>query len=105
MSKKTIKSLSDLEREIAVQKLKVKYLEQQMDQNFEHLQKNYGSMFKKSLVNVTIDGGSLASSLVRNVLGNERLQQTFGTAVGKVGDRLADWIASLTDKLSKKEEK
>ena len=105
MPNNTIRTIHDIDKAIVRQKARAKLLEQKMDQQFEHLQENYASMVKNSLFKINIGGDSLVGSLLQNILGNERLQKSFGSVLGKAGDRFADWIDKFTDKMTKKEEK
>jgi site-specific recombinase len=105
MPNNTFKTIHDIDKAIVRQKAKAKLLEQKMDQQFEHLQENYGSMVKNSLFKINIGGESIVGNLLQNILGNERVQRSVGSVLGKAGDRFADWMDKFTDKLSKKEEK
>lgn len=105
MSNNSIKTIHDIDKAIVRQKAKAKLLEQKMDQQFEHLQENYAAMVKNSLFKINIGGESLVGSLLQNILGNERLQKSFGSVLGKAGDRFADWMDKFTDKLGKKDDK
>ena len=101
---KRIRTLDHLENEIYRQKLKSKSLENKMDENFEYLQHNYGSMFRNSIFKSDSTGESFAGTAFRNIMGNERVQDAFAKIANPLVERAAEWIDNFLGKMGKKEE-
>jgi len=101
---KRIRTLDQLENEIYRQKLKSKTLGNKLDENFEYLQHNYGSMFRNSFFKSSNTGESFAGTAFRSIFGNERVQDAFAKIANPLVERAAEWIDNLLGRMGRKEE-
>lgn len=97
-----IRSIKDLDKAIALKKNKARELEDRINNRFEYLQEHYPSLVKNSIFKITLGGDSPVGSIINTILGHDRIQKTMNNALGTLGEKFADWIERLTDKMSKK---
>jgi len=96
---KNIHSLDSLEREIYRLKLEAKDLEDKMDYNFEQLQENFTSMAMNSLCGKKKNKEDGKDDLFGSFLKNEQLNAVADKITDHIGNRAADGIDKLIDKL------
>ena len=99
---KPIETLDALEKEIYRQRIKAKRLEKKFDENFDYLQGNYSSLVKNSIFK-SRTGESLVTSIIRSVIGHERLQEALVKLATPLADKAAGWVDHLVNRMSKKE--
>jgi hypothetical protein len=99
---KQIQTLDALERELFRQRLKAKTLESKLDENFNYLQDNYSTLVKNSIFR-SGEGENMVSSIIRSLVGHERLQEALVKLANPLADKAAGWIDSLIGRMNKKE--
>lgn len=100
---KHLRSLDALEKEIYRQRLKAKILEKKLDENFDYLHDNYSSLVKNSIFKSGEATESIAISIIRSLVGHERLQEALVKLANPLADKAAGLIDSLLARISKKE--
>ncbi len=96
---KNIHSLQSLEKEIYKLQLKAKAIEQELDENFEHLQDNFHGMAWNSLIRYKRSSQSWSAGIVQGILSQERLQDALARLVSWLADKLSEGADSLLDRL------
>ncbi|MHA4844653.1 hypothetical protein ACX0G7_10840 [Flavitalea antarctica] len=97
MPNNKIHNVETLEKAIAELELKKKLLEQKLDANGEHLQKNFMSMAFKSVVpKNSFETGPIAAA--GNFLKSEKLKEGFTKLAGSVTDMASEGIESILNR-------
>ena len=97
MPNSKIHNVESLEKAIAELELKKKLLENKLDENAEHLQKNFVSMAFKSVVpKNTFDTGPIAAA--GNFLKSDKLRDGFTRLVSSVTDMASDRVESIINR-------
>lgn len=99
---KRIHSLDSLEKEIYRQKLRAKSLEKKLNDNFDYLQENYGSLVKNSILKSGNSGESIVGFIIRTFVGHEKLQEVLLRVANPLADKAAHWIDQLIARMGKK---
>lgn len=102
-SKKTSRSLDDLEDDIRRLRLKAQQLEGQLDENFQYFTEHSGSLFVRSLLPRKIEGETLTGNPILDPLfQNERLQKVMAKLADMLAERLGDGLNWLVNRVFKK---
>lgn len=96
---KEIHSLQKLEKEIYRLQLKAKNIEQQLDDNFDHLQDNFHGMAWNSLIRYKSSKQRWSAGVVQGLLSQERLQDALARIVSYLADKLSDGIEGLIGRI------
>jgi hypothetical protein len=97
MPNKKIHDVDSLEKAIAELELKKKLLEQKLNANGDHLQKNFMSMAFKSVVpKSTFETGPIAAA--GNFLKSDKLKDGFTKLAGSVTDMASEGIESILNR-------
>lgn len=99
-----INTLDKLERKIARLKARSKKLEQQLEENFDYLQDNYGSMVKSSIFRKTSSAAeNFSGFLIQSLVNQHPLQDALEKIIEHFTAKAASWIESLMNRASKDE--
>lgn len=97
-------TLDKLERKIAHLKARSKTLEQQLEENLDYLQDNYGSMVKSSIFKKTSSAGeNFSGFLIRSFVNQHQFQEALDRVIEHFAAKAAYWIDSLMNWVSKNE--
>jgi hypothetical protein len=89
-----IRDVESLEKAIEELELRKKVLEQKLDENGEHLQKNFVSMALKSVIPKTsFETGPLAAA--GNFLKSDRLKDGFHRLMGSVTEMASEGVENI----------
>jgi hypothetical protein len=94
---KDIHNIDSLERKIYRLKLEVKNIEESLDDNFIHLQKNFSSMVMSSFLSgwkKENRGGGLFNSFIKN----EAAATFFNNITAHIGDQVMENIGRLINR-------
>lgn len=104
MKSSHIHNLDTLEKEIYRLKLHSKKLEDNMDDNFNHLREHYGRMARNSFFSKKDNlKDALGAGIAGTFFRNERLQQVIDKIVNHLAEKATEGIDGLIDKLFKRE--
>lgn len=99
-----INTLDKLEKKIAHLKGRSKKLEQQIEQNFDYLQDNYGSMVKSSILRKTSSAAeNFTAFLMQSLVNQHPLQEALEKVIEHFAAKAASWIETLMNRASKNE--
>lgn len=99
-----INTLDKLEKKIAHLKARSKKLERQLEENFDYLQDNYGSMVKSSIFTKTSSAAeNFAGFLMQSLVNQHPLQEALGKVIDHFAAKAASWIESFMNRASKNE--
>ena len=99
-----INTLDKLESKIARLKAKSRKLEQQLEENFDFLQDNYGSMVKSSIFRKTSSAAeNFSGFLIRSFVNQHQFQEALDRVIEHFAAKAAYWIDSLMNWVSKNE--
>lgn len=89
-----IRNLSQLELEMEKMRLRMRHIEDRLDNNLTGLKENYGMMAFNSLVGSERKAKmhSFWSNMAGKLMEHPKLQHNIGKWVDKIADRLADGI-------------
>ncbi len=100
MTKRKIKDLNSLDREIQRLRMHKLALENELDRNMGKLRKNYGSMVLNSVFSqFSPASNNIWVSLISRILENEKLRSGLHTLVDKMTDKVGDGVNFATQKL------
>jgi hypothetical protein len=93
-----------LDEEIRRLRVKVRQLEEQIDENFSYFQQHSGSMFVRSLLPRRIENEEVLTGvrLLDKLLENERLQKVILRLADHVAESLGDALNWLINRIFKK---
>ncbi|HTF28530.1 MAG TPA: hypothetical protein VK625_06775 [Flavitalea sp.] len=104
MAETKIHDVQSLEKAIAELELKRKLLEQKLDSNGEHLQKNFVSMVFKSVIPTnSFETGPIAAA--GNFLKSDKLKDGFTRLVNSVSDLASEGVETIVNKFKGKKDK
>lgn len=99
-----IHNLESLDREIYHLQLEARKLEDQLDQNIDYLQENYGKLLRRSLFNkaasATEHSGSFRGQLFHSFMQNEKVQGVLEKVLETVGNKLAEFVDKLSSRFT-----
>ena len=99
-----INTLDKLESKIARLKAKSMKLEQQLEENFDFLQNNYGSMVKSSIFRKTSSAAeNFSEFLIQSLVNQHPLQEALEKVIEHFAAKAASWIKSFMIRASKNE--
>lgn len=97
-----IRNLDSLEKEIWRLKLEAKNTADKIENNFEYLQHNYGSMTMNSIFSRSSSKGeSVKEKIFTSFWENEKVQAGINKIVDHLADKTAEGIESLLNKIMK----
>ncbi|OQY95555.1 MAG: hypothetical protein B6D37_05125 [Sphingobacteriales bacterium UTBCD1] len=98
-----IKNLDSLEKEIYRLRLEAKNYEGKLEENLDHLQKNYASMTFNTVFSRSPDKESgkerIKEKIFSSIWENERIRSGIDKIIGHLADRASEGIESLIDKI------
>jgi hypothetical protein len=98
-----IKNLDTLEKEIYRLRLEGKEYEKKLEDNLDHLQKNYASMAINSVFRRSSAKESgkerIKEKIFSSIWDNERIRNGIDKIIGHLADRAAEGIETLIDKI------
>jgi hypothetical protein len=98
---KKFENLQSLDREIRRLKLKAKQMENDFDDNFDHLQENYLPMVLNSVLPEKIRYKGIPATIISLFLEHDRFRNTVIKLAEEVIDRVSDGIDYLSEKLKR----
>lgn len=95
-----IKNLDTLEKEIYRLRLEAKNYESKLEENLDHLQKNYASMTMNSIFNKTSSGKEkIKEKIFSSIWENEKVRNGLDKIISFLTDKTVEGIESLIDKI------
>lgn len=98
-----IKNLDTLEKEIYRLRLEAKSFERKLEDNLDHLQKNYASMAINSVFGKSSEKESgkekIKEKIFTSIWENEKIRNGIDKIIGHLADRAAEGIENLIDKI------
>lgn len=94
-----IHDLNSLEREISRLRRQARGMEQELDNNFDHLHDNFHRMAWNSLIRYNSHKQSWSAGVVQGILGQERVQRGLGRLVNFLADLAAEGLDNLINRL------
>src|SRR5579863_1117824 len=101
---KKFENLQSLDREIRRLKLKAKQMENDFDDNFDHLQENYLPMVLNSVLPEKIRYKGIPATIISLFLEHDRFRNTVIKLAEEVIDRVSDGVDYLSEKLKRKKD-
>jgi len=98
---KKFENLQSLDREIRRLKLKAKQMENDFDDNFDHLQENYLPMVLNSVLPEKIRYKGIPATIISLFLEHDRFRNTVIKLAEEVIDRVSDGVDYLSEKLKR----
>lgn len=98
-----IKNLDTLEKEIYRLRLEAKNYESKLEDNLDHLQKNYASMAINSVFSrpAAKESGKerIKEKIFSSIWDNEKIRNGISKIIGHLADRASEGIENLIDKI------
>ncbi|HVT86602.1 MAG TPA: hypothetical protein VHD35_15465 [Chitinophagaceae bacterium] len=98
-----IKNLDTLEKEIYRLRLEAKNYESKLEDNLDHLQKNYASMAINSVFSRSSEKESgkekIKEKIFSSIWDNEKIRNGIDKIIGHLADRASEGIENLIDKI------
>lgn len=105
-SRKPVRSLTALEKEIYRLRLHAKKVERQLDDNVGYLKENFGSLLYHSIFRRHYHSAAdmLKSRLAESLWNNEKLQHNIGKLLDQLLNKIADRLEKFTRNADAKQE-
>ncbi len=103
-TKRNIRDLRSLEKEISRLRQEAKNMEKELDDNMSYLQQNYSSMMMRSILPDTGGYKGIPGTILHLVLQHERLRDALATLVEHLVDKASDGLEIITNKIFSKKE-